>query len=307
MDIIFESVLERDIDLLIINKFIKGNLLNVFLNRLGINHYDIDSIEHSHMDSELGESDVTVIIKNNDKKIGLLIEDKIDARAMDLQPERYVSRGEKGISQNQYDEFYTFIVAPKKYLDTNPYAKKYQYQISYEELIENISNDLYAETLLKKAIEEKEVGYSVIENEKVTKYWERYYDFIHKYYPMIKMNEIHGPRGAKAVWPELRTDYSQVQIIHKSDRGYMDMTFSKMGDNIELFDKFVKNLEENLNVVKTGKSLAIRLNVPIIDFKNDFDNDIEKMHECMKSVLKLYEVLSKMNVLMMYQELEKGD
>jgi hypothetical protein len=56
-------------------------------------------------------------------------------------------------------------------------------------------------------------------------------------------------------------------------------------------------------IVKTGKSLSIRLNLPILDFKSDFDNYIEEMHECMKSAVKLYDILSKINVLMMYNEI----
>ena len=141
----------------------------------------------------------------------------------------------------------------------------------------------------------------------VTEFWHRYYDFIKENYPQIKINEINGPRGARAVWPELHTNNSKVKIMHKSDRGYMDLTFNNMGDNIDLFTKYVsKEIIEKYEFVKTGKSLSIRLEVPIIDFKNNFDDYIEEMNICMKSALELYDLTSKINVLMMYNELEKN-
>lgn len=78
--------------------------------------YKIIDVEHSYVDAELGESDITVIIEKGNDKIGLLIEDKIDAPAMDLQPERYVERGLKGVKDKKYNSFKTFIIAPEQYL-----------------------------------------------------------------------------------------------------------------------------------------------------------------------------------------------
>ena len=300
-----EKVLERDIDLLVINNLINGKLLNLFLNKLNLINYKIVDIEHSYVDADLGESDITVIVEKENYKIGILIEDKIDAPAMELQPERYVERGKKGVNNKLYNEFKTIIIAPEKYLNTNPFAKKYQYQISYEELMVEVSSDIYSKTLIEKAIEEKETGYIIIENEMVTKFWERYYKFIKDNYPTIKIHEIEGPRGSSAAWPELLTDYKQVKIMHKSDRGYMDLTFGKMGKYVDVFNKYVKELSDDLKIVPTGKSLSIRIDVPKIDFRDDFDNYTYQMHECMKSALKLYNVLSRINVLMMYNEIEK--
>lgn len=307
MNIKFEKVLERDIDLLMINKFINDSKsLDYFLNKVNLIDYKLIDVEHSLMDNELGESDITLIVEKGNKKIGLLIEDKIDAIAMDLQPERYVKRGEKGIINNAYDEYRIFIIAPKKYLETNIYAKKYPNSISYEELIDVFKDDKYATSLLEKAIEEKENGYTVIEDEMVTEFWHRYYDFIKENYPQIKINEINGPRGARAVWPELHTSNSKVKIMHKSDRGFMDLTFNNMSDNIDIFNKYVPDeIINDYEIVKTGKSLSIRISVPKIDFKNDFDDYLTGMHKCMKSAIKLYDLLSKINVLMMYDEINQ--
>lgn len=307
MNFKIEKVLERDIDLLMINKFINNNeVLNYFLNKIELNDYELIEVEHSHMDTELGESDITLVVEKNHYKVGILIEDKIDAIAMDMQPERYAERGEKGINDGLYNEYKIIIIAPKKYLESNTQAKKYPNQISYEELSELMKDDIYANSLLNKAIEEKESGYTVIENEMVTNFWERYYEFIRTYYPSIKIHEIYGARGSRAVWPELITDYPQVKIMHKSDRGQMDLTFSGMANYVDIFNKYTESvLTSDTKVLKTNKSLAIRLDVPIIDFKQDFDSYITEMHKCMQSALRLYEILSKINVLMMYEEINK--
>ena len=308
MNIFFEKVLERDVDLMIINQIsFNKSFLNLFLDKISKNNYIVESIEHSLMDQEDGESDITVILSNGIKKIALLIEDKIDAHAMPMQPERYIKRGKKGIENKQYDEFYDFIVAPQEYLESNTEAKQYTYRISYEEML-SVLKDVYSVKLLNKAIEEKKSGYIIIENKSVTNFWKQYYSFIKNNYPTIKIREIHGPRSSKAVWPELLTDYNQVRIIHKSDKGYLDLIFNRFGEHIDVFYKYLEGLiNEEFNVVKIGKSLSIRTMVPIVDFKNDFNNYIDEMYVIMNKVLKLYEIVNKLNVLMMYEEIKNSN
>lgn len=66
------------------------------------------------------------------------------------------------------------------------------------------------------------------------------------------------------MWPELLTYYSNVKIIQKSDRWYLDLTFSKMSSHINIFNKcIVKYLNKNMTIEKTGKSMAIRMLFPL--------------------------------------------
>ena len=128
---------------------------------------------------------------------------------------RYNLRGESGVKNNLYSKFYVFMIAPKDYLDSNTEAKKYENQISYEELIKLLNEDIYATSLLEKALEEKKKGYIIIENEAVTKFWSNYYKYIDDNYPILNVNKIDGPRGASAVWPTFNTPYKQYKIRHK--------------------------------------------------------------------------------------------
>ncbi len=306
MNFIIEKVLERDIDLLMINKFIYDKkVLDLFLNKIDKKDYSIISVQHSLTDQEDGESDITVIVEKENYKIGLLIEDKINASATENQGERYESRGNKGIINHQYNEFYVFMIAPKEYLNTNEEAKNYPYRISYEELLEIMKDDIYANTLFSKAIEEKKNGYIIIENEAVTLFWEKLYALIRKEYNKIKINEVHGPRGNDACWPDFATDYPNVRIIQKSNRGYLDLTFSKMGNHPNIFHKYVDNiLKKDMSVERTQKSMAIRINIPIIDFRGEFDNQIKNVKTSLNQTLRLYKILNKINVNDMYKEIE---
>lgn len=304
MNFYIEKVLERDIDLLVINCFISNDRIKkYFLNKINRDNYEIKSIRHSYIDLEDGESDITVILENNDKKIGLLIEDKIDAPAMKNQHDRYILRGNKGLENKLYDEYFIFLIAPLNYINTNYEAKKYENKISYEELIELLEENIYAKTLLTKAIEEKKNGYTVIENKNVTNFWLNYYKFIKENYTSLKINEKIGPRGSKASWAEFYTDYPNVKIIHKINKGFIDLTFYKLGDYIEIFDRYVNNiLDDEFIIVKTGKSLAIRSNINTINLKNDFQNYVNDLHDAMSKITKLYEIVNKINVLLLYKE-----
>ena len=119
MKINFDKVYERDIDLYVISNFCSySGFLNLFLTKINKNGYTVSSAESSLSD-ENGESDITIVLEKEKHKIGLLIEDKIDAKAMPKQSDRYDIRGNKGITDKKYDEYYVFIIAPNDYLESN--------------------------------------------------------------------------------------------------------------------------------------------------------------------------------------------
>lgn len=296
MNIIFEKILERDIDFLIIENFIKNkNFRNIFLSKLRLETYNILSIEHSYKDN-YGENDITIIMSNGLEKVALLIEDKIDAIAMPNQNNRYYIRGNKGVENHLYDRFFVFVVAPLSYLETNLEAKKYDNKISYETLLETLKDDLYYSSIINKAIEEKKNGYVVIENEKVTRFWVKYYQFIKLNYPRLYINEIETPRGENAGWPHLKTPLKNVYIIHKSDKGFVDLTFKGLGNKYGLFKNLVQAyLDEDMTIHQTSKSIAVRLHIPIIDFKSDFNDCENEIKISLDSAMRLLNLLDRLD------------
>ena len=298
MEFSIENVYERDIDLYIINKFLNDSKFKeLFLKKINCQNYQVCKCLHSLSD-ENGESDITIILENDNRKIGLLIEDKINAIAMPKQYERYILRAEKQKYKGLFDNYYIFIIAPKSYIDSNTEAKKYDNKISYEEILDYISGDVYGESLIKKAIEGKKKGYEVVENKPVTLFWEKYYDMVENRFSDLKLNRIKGPRGSNANWPIFSTQIKKVKIFHKSDRGYVDLTFRYVSQYyFEVYD-IVKNvLKENMKLEQTEKSLAIRIDVPEIDFKKDFEEQEENVIKCLEVVRELQEFMKKIDYM----------
>lgn len=296
MEIELEKVFERDIDLLMINKFINDkNLVDLFCSKVNLSNYSVTNAQHSIMD-ENGESDITIILTNNNGKVAFLIEDKIDAIAMPEQRSRYDLRGEKGIKQNIYDNFYVFIIAPKDYLESNSEAQKYENKISYEELIDVFKNDIYAKSLLEQAIEEKKKGYSVVEDKKVTLFWENYYNFVEEKYPNLNIKRYEGPRGANAWWPGFILPIKGIKIDHKSNRGDVDLCFDGMGDYYSEISKILAGkLDDDMNIVRTGKSMSIRIKVPVVNFNENFNDYIYQVNESLKAVERFYKFIEEID------------
>ena len=298
MNFKIESVLERDIDLLMINKFINDpTILNIFLEKLGLlnKNYHLVDIEHSYSDKD-GESDITLIIDNNINKYGILIEDKINAEAMDNQAGRYKLRGNTGIKQNKWDDFFVFIIAPEEYLKINDEADKYKYNISYEKLREYMIDDLYAKTLFDFAIEKKPSIYVMNVDEIATALWNDYYKYIVEKYPNFIVDQP-TPKGYKSSWFYFKTGYPKINIIHKIDDGLIDLSFEQMTQDKDLLEKY------GLITRNLGQSQIIRKVVPRINKHEDFNKQIDKINECLKAVDKLYSILKSTNINKMKDEL----
>ena len=298
MEFSIEKVSERDIDLYIINKFLNDSKFKeLFLKKINCQNYQVCKCLHSFSD-ENGESDIIIILENDNRKIGLLIEDKINAIAMPKQYERYILRAEKQKHEGLFDNYYIFIIAPKSYIDSNNEAQKYDNKISYEEILDYISGDVYGESLIKKAIEEKKKGYDVVENKAVTLFWEKYYEMVENRFSDLKLNRYEGARGSDANWPIFFTPIEKIQIFHKSDRGFVDLTIQSVSQYyFEVYD-IVKNvLKENMTLQKTGKSLAIRIRVPKIDFEKDFKEQEENVIKCLEVVRELQKFMRKIDYM----------
>ena len=298
MEFNIKKVYERDIDLYIINKFINDSKFKeLFLKKINCQNYQVCKCLHSFSD-ENGESDIIIILENDNRKIGLLIEDKINAKAMPEQYKRYILRAEKQKHEGLFDNYYIFIIAPKSYIDSNNEAQKYDNKISYEEILDYISGDVYGESLIKKAIEEKKKGYDVVENKAVTLFWEKYYEMVENRFSDLKLNRYEGARGSDANWPIFFTPIEKIQIFHKSDRGFVDLTIRSVSQYYSEVYDIVKNvLKENMTLQKTGKSLAIRIVVPKIDFEKDFKEQEENVIKCLEVVRELQKFMRKIDYM----------
>ena len=128
-----------------------------------------------------------LLYNNSDgQKNAILIENKIDADAQPEQADRYKKHGELGTNKGDWSTFITCIIAPQKYLNSKGDADLYDFQISYEKLIdifdrlEAIDHQRrnYRKNLLKLAIEQQRRGYAAKIDELVTEFWQSYYKIV---------------------------------------------------------------------------------------------------------------------------------
>ena len=308
----FADVTEHDMDILFLEEFVSSKeFLNIFTSKIGIFNATVVEIEHSKTHPEFGESDMTVIIELDGKRHGLLIEDKIDAIAMPEQYERYVKRGEIGVSSAEYSAFDIFIVAPEKYLKENAEAQKYPIKIKYEECLEYFEKDSdnrkqFKLSRLKQAIFKQKSGYQVVENKAVTDFWNKYIAYQKANYCHLFLTASVGPKGTNAIWPQFKTVIDKLYIIHKSsnlkdDNGYIDLTFPGMADFLSQLETEVSetvNLNENkMFACKTGKSAAIRMIVPKLDFMSPFEEQLKAVAECFAAIEKMSETVKQFDAI----------
>lgn len=298
----FSDVSERDMDLLIMEELATSQeFLDIFLSKVDLLGAEICEVEQSKTDVELGESDITVIVEKDGKRYGLLIEDKIDAIAQENQAGRYFKRGEKGIETGDYVAYYVFIVAPKAYLEADNEAKKYPNQVSYEECLEYFSAKVDNRSLFKKqqieqAIAKQKHGYIVIENKIITRFWQEYVAYQKAHHPKLNLQYNGEPKGSRSVWVTFHTSDPRIKIIHKSEKGYVDLEFAGLGEKTaelkELLVKTIGKLWDNgLSVEQTGKSAVLRIKCTEIDFRKTLEEAKTEVEEALNAVEKLYYIL----------------
>ena len=91
----------------------------------------------------------------------------------------------------------------------------------------------------------------------------------------------------------------------KSNFRYLDLTFSKMASHKKIFHKYVaRKIDKDMTEEITSKSMAIRLIIPYLDFFKPFDEQERKVKECLEKAIRLYDVLVKIDVDSMYEEIE---
>ena len=290
----FETTLERDIDLLIIEEFVSSlEFAQIFLDAVGItDSYTIQTVIHSKTDAEFGESDIVFILSIGNKTHALHIEDKIDAIAMHNQYHRYHKRAQKDIANGEYDDYSVVIVAPSKYLAANKEAQKYKHHVQYETLRsyfqrQNDNRSLYKLALINRALLDQQHSYQWKADANVVRFCAAMTLYQKENYPSL-------PLGSTAWWPYYSTLLKNAKLVLKANKGFCDLQFNNSSaEDIYMLTK--AHLTERMNVVTAGKSASIRIVVKPIDFKKEFSDclaevegafiALQELHELSKSLI----------------------
>lgn len=297
----FEKIEERDIDLIIMRCFVTASeFAELFLNCVGWSGAKVVHVEHSLTDPELGESDVTAIVELDGSRYALLLENKIDAKAMPYQCHRYHERGRIGVDNGKYSDFAVFITAPQSYLDTNDEAKKYPNQISYEAMMDFFERKGFAferEATLS-AIRKKESSYSVQEVPSITEFWKDLYAYTSASKYNCEMFPAAGPKGIRSTWVQFRVPLQGTSLYLKSTKGFVDLEFSgKLGEGSRLREYINTHKDGDMHWETTGSSLSLRIKVCPMDFRNPFTKYIDDIGRVLSAVERLTALAVKLNDL----------
>ena len=292
----FGNVQERDMDLMFMESLLTDDgFVWLFLNKAGIvcNSAEVLNVALSETDPELGESDITAILSIDGKKHALLIEDKINAPAMPEQCERYSKRANKAKNKGKYDNYSVFIICPEAYHDANSEAKKYAYFITYEDCIKYFSAK--TDTLSKIRCEQlkqaltKRLGGTVEPNPAAIAFFEKYREYMEANDYKL---DLRNQKGSNAWWPHYATTLGSVHILHKVSDGFVDLTFPRGAERIEVMELIAQWLNShgmpNVKAQKTSKAAAVRISVPVLDQHKPFeDASQEDVKACFDAVQQL--------------------
>ncbi len=284
------TLCERDMDIL----FVEAVLTDPSFGRLLVDKTDlrekpfsIVSAELSKADSNLGESDITVILDFEGVKYGFLIEDKIDAIAMPDQHGRYVKRGEKAVEAGEYNGYRIFIFCPERYFWNNDEAKLYEHLLTYEECQAyfNSKDDplsAFRSRQFEQAITKAKKPPTINVDEKANAFLRQYIRYQNEYYPSLDRSTREDRNGW---WVEYRTLLGRVWVTHKIQEGYVDLTFSRAKDKLDIAKTIAEWAKRhklpNVSAINSGKSVFFRVHVPKLDMLKGFDAvDQDELEQC---------------------------
>lgn len=297
----FGLLYERDMDILFMSLFqTDESYVRFVLERAEIpfQNFEVLSVELSHTELGLGESDITVRIDIDGCIHGLLVEDKIDAIAMKNQHQRYIKRGEVGIQKGYYQFFHEFIFCPEKYLKKNKEAKEYLHSILYEEFaafysVKNDSLSLFRRSQFESAIEQSRNPSQAALNEKANTFFRKYYAYQQEHFHRLWLTTQLTSNG---YWVRYRTSYPNANVIHKVQEGYVDLVLPNCVNKMYIVEKIVnwarnENKMKNVSAHRTAKNASVRIKVPSMDMSSQFESVSPKtLIQCFGAITALSDI-----------------
>lgn len=303
-DLFISAVCERDIDILLQEEFFSSKEFCFwFATKLNLSPlYDdpLFDVKRS-VTQNIGESDLEVtFLTSRQRKIKVLIENKITAGFQPRQSLRYRERGDYYVSRGECDEFLTVLVAPRKYLEG--YLKQIDFDryLAYEDVLDYFKDRLnkgyndkrifFKVYLLKRALEKSTIGYQPKEDAVVTNFWFSYWKLSLELTPELRMVQPKSkPSGAGFIYFKPPEFPRNICIVHKLIFGNLDIQFHGYGNHLnDLREKYRKFMLPGMRIEKAHKSGVIRVKVPVVDPGKEFELQKQKVKEALLKAKDLY-------------------
>lgn len=297
-NILIGGVLERDIDLLLLEEFLSCPYFQQwFVSKIS----DVDlgkcvwasrSVTHA-----TGESDLEVVFEDESKcRTRLLIENKVAASLQPQQAERYSLRARSYMAREDCGRSLTVLCAPSRYFGNSQSCKGFDSRITHEAILDWFRDArhlgprrLYKMALLESAIVKGTLGYQPREDAAVTAFWKWYWRLSQDVAPELEMREPGGKAAGSAfVIFHPASLPKGMEIVHKLTRGYVDLQVAGAGRWMnEISSTIGQCLAKDMKVVRVSSSSAVRINVAKLDTNAPGEPQREAALEGLAAALKL--------------------
>jgi hypothetical protein len=298
-----EGVYERDIDLLFLEELtVSPEFSTWFAERVfGSKLLPIEDMTawHSISDAKLGESDLVFEFQNaQHERCALLIENKVDAPAQPNQGVRYGQRGEIGQKDYGWDKYQTCIVAPQRYLESHADdVSNYDAKLASEDIRiwftdhsgSGQARYKYKVDVVTVAIEQSRRGRLPKYDPQSTKFWRDYWQFSMNEFPELEMKDP-GERGLTSTWvyfPNTHIGKGR-SLVHRFEDLVVELLLDVPVDQVgALKAKYEVMLGKGAVIEPVGKSAAIRIRVPPINIRQEFEGQIDAVREGLRAAYRL--------------------
>lgn len=293
------DIRERDIDLLILEELVASpDFLEWFLSRLGFpNDLALEEANRS-VNTDSGESDLELTVMNSERRIKILVENKIDAAFQPDQPERYRQRAEAYRRTAHFTEVSAVVTAPAVYFGEDGEQYGFDCALTYEEIINwfettkpMLLRSAFKLSMLRAAIERGRQGWILVPSEPVGRFWRRYWQLAQEVAPSLAMpfpkSEI--PANSHFIVFQPVGLPADVKLKHKVAYGHVDLELRGRAAQIaEVQRMFGDKLPVSATIERAGKSVAIRVRVSPIDMvREPFELRRDAIQEALDAALQL--------------------
>jgi hypothetical protein len=245
-----------------------------------------------------GESDLelTYTLPNGTTE-RLLVENKINAPFQPRQAARYRTRGEQYIARGTCDRFRTVLACPRRYLGPTATTLDFDAIVTYEQILDWFTRQAglgtragYKRAVLVQAIASCQANYVRVADAGVTAFWYDYWHLVTARIPELELPEP-GDRPARSSWIRFKPASFPhgVIIVHQLGREGVALEFAGLATHLALFMReFGDTLDPDMTLVPATKTLAIRVNVPLVDRKRSVEAQRAQIEQGQDAASRLY-------------------
>ena len=277
---VINKVLERDLDLLVLEEFVVSpGFRHWFLSRIFgavATGFELAEAQHSVVDAGTGESDLLFDLSAPDgSRVRLLVENKVGAEFQPSQDHRYLNRASEYTRRGVCTECVTVIMAPRAYLDGLA-THAFRSEIVYEDMQQFLRSQPGARTeyrahVLGLAIDRARKGYVKIPVVEVADFWQAYSDQFAKRGSslVVDASKLRGGRS-NAVFLGMPSSRG-AQLIHELTKGQVSLRVVALADRHDLARELVQGaLPPGSQLARAGKFPILRVMVPSLDIHRTF-------------------------------------